>query len=46
MRHDKVNGKHDVMIQCGDPIQHRSQGILERFNPILADYFRLLLLNA
>ena len=31
--------KHDVMIQCGDPSQHRSQGIVERywFNRTLAD---------
>ena len=29
--------KHDVMIQRGDPSQHRSQGILERFNRTLAD---------
>ena len=29
--------KHDVMIQRGDPIQHRSQGIVERFNRTLAD---------
>ena len=25
------------MIQCGDPSQHRSQGIMERFNRTLAD---------
>ena len=29
--------KHDVMIQRGDPSQHRSQGIEERFNRTLAD---------
>ena len=29
--------KHDVIIQRGDPNQHRSQGIVERFNRILAD---------
>ena len=29
--------KHDVIIQCGDPSQHRSQGIVERFNRTLAD---------
>ena len=29
--------KHDVMIQHGDPSQHRSQGIVERFNRTLAD---------
>ena len=27
--------KHDVMIQGGDPSQHRSQGIVERFNRTL-----------
>ena len=26
-----------MMIQCGDPSQHRSQGIVERFNRTLAD---------
>ena len=29
--------KHDVMIQCGDPSQHHSQRIVERFNRTLAD---------
>ena len=29
--------KHDVMIQPGDPSQHRSQGIVERFNRTLSD---------
>ena len=29
--------KHDVMIQRGDPSQHQSQGIVERFNRTLAD---------
>ena len=29
--------KHDVMIQRGDPSQHQSQGIAERFNRTLAD---------
>ena len=29
--------KHDVIIQHGDPSQHRSQGIVERFNRTLAD---------
>ena len=29
--------KHDVVIQHGDPSQHRSQGIMERFNRTLAD---------
>ena len=28
----KLMDKHDVMIQHGDPSQHRSQGIMERFN--------------
>ena len=26
-----------MMIQCGDPSQHLSQGIVERFNRTLAD---------
>ena len=29
--------KHDVIIQRRDPSQHRSQGIVERFNRTLAD---------
>ena len=29
--------KHDVIIQRGDPSQHCSQGIVERFNRMLAD---------
>ena len=29
--------KHDVIIQWGDPSQHRSQGIVERFNKKLTD---------
>ena len=29
--------KHGVIIQWGDPSQHRSQGIVERFNRTLAD---------
>ena len=29
--------KYDVMIQCGDPSQHRSQGIIEKYNRTLAD---------
>ena len=29
--------KHDVIIQHGDPSQHHSQGIVERFNRTLAD---------
>ena len=33
----KLMEKHDVIIQCGDPSQHRSQGIVERFNRMLAD---------
>ena len=33
----KLMKKHDVMIQCGDPSQHRSHGIVERFNRTLAD---------
>ena len=28
----KLMEKHDVIIQCGDPSQHCSQGIVERFN--------------
>ena len=31
----KLMEKHDVMIQGGDPSQHRSQGIVERFNRTL-----------
>ena len=33
----KLMEKHDVMIQRGDPSQHRSQGIVEMFNRTLAD---------
>ena len=33
----KLMEKHDVIIQRGDPSQHRSQGIVERFNRTLAD---------
>ena len=33
----KLMEKHDVLIQRGDPSQHRSQGIMERFNRTLAD---------
>ena len=33
----KLMEKHDVMIQRGDPSQHRSQGIVQRFNRTLAD---------
>ena len=33
----KLMEKHDVMIQRGDPSQHRLQGIMERFNRTLAD---------
>ena len=32
----KLMEKHDVMIQRGDPSQHRSQAIVERFNRTLA----------
>ena len=32
----KLMEKHDVMIQCGDPSQHHSQGIVERLNRMLA----------
>ena len=33
----KLMEKHDVIIQRGDPSQHRWQGIVERFNRTLAD---------
>ena len=33
----KLMEKHDVMIQHGDPSQHHSQGVVERFNRTLAD---------
>ena len=33
----KLMEKHDVMLQRGDPSQHCSQGIVERFNRMLAD---------
>ena len=33
----KLMEKHDVIIQHGDPSQHRSLGIVERFNRMLAD---------
>ena len=33
----KLMEKHDVIIQRGDPSQHRSQGIVERFNRTLPD---------
>ena len=33
----KLMEKHDVITQRGDPSQHRSQGIVERFNRTLAD---------
>ena len=33
----KLMEKHDVIIQHGDPSQHHSQGIVERFNRMLAD---------
>ena len=33
----KLMRKHDLMIQHGDPSQHQSQGIVERFSRTLAD---------
>ena len=33
----KLMDKHDVIIQRSDPSQHRSQGIVKRFNRTLAD---------
>ena len=33
----KLMEKHDVIIQHGDPSQHRSQGIVGRFNRMLAN---------
>ena len=33
----KLMEKRDVIIQRGDPSQHRSQGIVERYNKTLAD---------
>ena len=33
----KLMEKHDVIIQRGDPSQHHSQGIVERFNRTVAD---------
>ena len=33
----KLMEKRDLIIQWGDPSQHRSQGIVERFNRMLAD---------
>ena len=37
-RNSEVNEKkHDVIIQQGDPSQHRSRGIVERLNRTLAD---------
>ena len=33
----KLMEKHDVIIQWGDPRQHRSQRIVERFNRTSAD---------
>ena len=33
----KLMEKYDVIIQRGDPSQHRSQGIVQRFNRMLAD---------
>ena len=33
----KLMEKHDVIIQHGDPSQHHSQGIVEKFDRTLAD---------
>ena len=33
----KLMEKHDEIIQCGDPSQHRSQGTVATFNRTLAD---------
>ena len=33
----KLMEKHDVIIQHGDPSQHHSKGIVERFNRTLVD---------
>ena len=33
----KLMEKNDFITQRGDPSQHRSQGIVERFNKTLAD---------
>ena len=33
----KLMEKHDVIIQHGDPSQHHSHGIVERFNRTLVD---------
>ena len=33
----KLMEKHDVITQRGNPSQHRSQGMVERFNRMLAD---------
>ena len=33
----KLIEKHDVIVQRGNPSQHRSQGNVERFNRMLAD---------
>ena len=33
----KLMEKHDVLIQRSDPSQHLSQGIVEKFNRMLAD---------
>ena len=33
----KLMEKHDVILQRGNPSQHRLQGIMERFNRTLAD---------
>ena len=39
----KLMEKHDVMIQCGGPSQHHSQGIMERLNRTLS--YRLFWLS-
>ena len=36
-RRDETDGTSDVMIQLGDPSQHRSQRVVEGFNRTLAD---------
>ena len=33
----KLMEKHDMIIQRGDPSQHSSQGIVERYNRMLSD---------
>ena len=41
----KLMEKHDVIIQRGDPSQHRLQGIVERFNRTLADRLDCLVIS-